>query len=132
MIYAQIHTYNGNQQTIATRTDQPNTSWVGYNVPNSDWLSISGGQIVVATTDPAIAKQQAVALAAFQQSAKDAILSAQGTFDRIAEAVLTGKVMATDVTVQAWYAWRTATRSCITATTVVALPVRPAYYPQGT
>lgn len=79
---------------------------------------------------PAISTAQQ--LADFQQAARVAIDSTRGTFDRIAEGILTGKVSAADPVVQSWYAWRTATRACITATTVGTLPAKPTTYPAGT
>ncbi|MDE2105063.1 MAG: hypothetical protein KGL39_47935 [Patescibacteria group bacterium] len=73
MIYAQIHTYNGNQQTIAARFDQPDSTWVAYDVPSVDWLSLVNGAIVVATVDPAIARAQASQSAAMNSACQTAI-----------------------------------------------------------
>lgn len=73
MIYAQIHTFNGNQQTIAARLDQPDASWIGYDVPSADWLSLVNGAIVVATVDPAIAQTQASQSALMSSECKNAI-----------------------------------------------------------
>jgi hypothetical protein len=56
MIYAQIHNYrdiNGDaRQTVASRADQPDTTWEPYDVPDASWLSIDHGKIVQATTAP--------------------------------------------------------------------------------
>lgn len=74
MIYAQVHTYNGNQRTIAARFDQPDSTWVAYDVPSADWLSLnSKNQIVVATVDPAIARAQASQSAAMNSACQTAI-----------------------------------------------------------
>ena len=73
MIYAQVHTFNGNQETIAARSDQPDSSWVAYDVPNAEWLSLVNGAIVVATVDPAIAKTQASQSALMSTACKTAI-----------------------------------------------------------
>lgn len=73
MIYAQIHTFNGNQETIAARSDQPDSSWVAYDVPNAEWLSLVNGAIVVATVDPAIAKAQAAQSALMASACQNAI-----------------------------------------------------------
>ncbi len=73
MIYAQIHTYNGTEQTIAARFDQPDSTWTAYDVPSADWLSMVNGAIVVATVDPAIAITQASQIASLYQSYTSAI-----------------------------------------------------------
>lgn len=73
MIYAQVHTFNGNQETIAARSDQPGSSWVAYDVPNAEWLSLVNGAIVVATVDPAIAKAQAAQSALMASACQNAI-----------------------------------------------------------
>lgn len=77
MIYAQIHSYTdaaGNaQSTIAARSDQPDSSWIAYDVPSADWLSLVNGAIVVATVDPAIAQTQASQSALMSTDCKVAI-----------------------------------------------------------
>lgn len=79
MIYAQIHSYTdaaGNaQSTIAARSDQPDSSWIAYDVPSADWLSIASGAIVVATVDPAIAQAQVSQSALMQTECKSAIVA---------------------------------------------------------
>lgn len=58
MIYAQIHNYTDiagvAQQTLASRLDQPDATWLPYNVPDVTWLSLVAGVIVVATVAPVI------------------------------------------------------------------------------
>lgn len=113
------------------------------NTPPVGWISVPSeiicGQI---TTDgktfinPGISDAQK--LMEFRESAKQALIDTQGTFERITEAILTGKVASSDATVQAWYSWRSSTRSCISASSIGTLPLKPTnstgqvIYPAGT
>ena len=74
-IYAKLHNFNNPvQYTIAARFDQPDSTWVAYDVPSADWLSLdSNNNIVVATVDPAIARAQASQSATMNLDCQSAI-----------------------------------------------------------
>ncbi len=77
MIYAKLWTYtdsNGVQQTtIAARPDQPDSTWVAYNVPDATWLYITVGVIAVYTTANYVPPPLPPNSAGFEQAVKTAL-----------------------------------------------------------
>lgn len=133
MIYAKVQTYNGNQQTIAARSDQPDTSWAPYNVADATWLYISNGAIAVHTQ----AEMDAIAATkAHAQLVQDAISLGtkleQNSMPRISRAVNLGKTTWQTADVQAFLTaldaiWAIARETDTTSTAI------PAYtYPANT
>lgn len=133
MVYAKVHPFTDKagiqQTTIAVRLDQPDSSWVAYNVPDASWLYLDATGVIAVHTQAemsAIAATDAhAALVADAQAELDVVTGPRGTAIRCVAAGVAFPA--------AWTTYVQALRAIAsgTDTTSTALPTRPAY-PAGT
>lgn len=124
MIYAQIHTYNGNQQTIAARFDQPDSTWVAYDVPDATWLYLSGGAIAVYTQAEIDAQSVAAAKGQLRKDALTQLNKVTGPSGQVIRAVAAGIALNS-----VWITYIQDLRAIAngTDTASTALPTQPAF-----
>lgn len=133
-IYAKLHNFNHTEYTISARFDQPDNSWVAYDVPNVDWLYLDINNTIQVHTQTemditAASEEHAILI----EEAKVALFESDKTVVRTYEAVLLGNTTNTTPDVIAFMQYRKALRNIIDGTDTISttLPTKPAY-PVGT